>query len=250
MPPEGASRTHELGGASRLSCFQKSVALDLQNPDWTEQQAPSGTDDENRSACCETLQPLTAAPKREAIDLGVAALSHYFLSDLPRSWAEKRPNQGDTRKSSSNGTGVKEYEMSSKLSKTYRLRWLGLLAALCITTQASAQQGWVGPGQSVTPYGTIGDGYQPLFHNYFVRGASNQATAGLYISPRPVPGWVGHTYNTYQPFWPHEFLYQHKDTYHSYYDQGRGLNRTSAHYYAPPVHTAVRRTFRFFELPR
>jgi hypothetical protein len=52
----------------------------------------------------------------------------------------------------------------------------------------------------------------------------------LYVSPRPVPPWVGHTYITYQPLMPHEFMYSHHRTYHRYYNGGQGLNRTHVAY--------------------
>lgn len=96
----------------------------------------------------------------------------------------------------------------------------------------------------------IGRGTQPLFDNYFTRGYANQAEAAMYISPTGVPGWVGHTYNTYQPLYPHQFLYQHHDRYHSYYDGGTGLNRTSAKYFAPPVRTTGKKIYKMLELPR
>jgi hypothetical protein len=95
-----------------------------------------------------------------------------------------------------------------------------------------------------------GSRVQPLFNNYFTQGYANQAEAAMYISPVGVPGWVGHTYNTYQPFYPHELMHWHRDRYHSYYDDGRGLNRTSAHYYSPPVRTVVNRAHKFLEIPR
>ncbi|MDZ4850786.1 MAG: hypothetical protein SGI77_15980 [Pirellulaceae bacterium] len=99
-------------------------------------------------------------------------------------------------------------------------------------------------------YGTWGHRQvQPLFDNYFTQGSANQANAALYVSPVGVPGWVGHTYNTYQPFYPHQYLYQHQDKYHSYYDQGSGLNRTKATYWAPPVHTAVKQIYKKIQLP-
>ena len=37
--------------------------------------------------------------------------------------------------------------------------------------------------------------------------------AQLYVAPQPVPARVGHTWVTYPPFMPHEFLYQHKRRY-------------------------------------
>ena len=97
----------------------------------------------------------------------------------------------------------------------------------------------------------LGKGTQPLFDNYFTHGNANSAQAGLYVSPNSgIPPWVGHTYNTYQPLYPHQFLYEHHDRYHSYYDGGRGLNRTHASYYAPPVRTAAKRAYKILEIPR
>ena len=37
--------------------------------------------------------------------------------------------------------------------------------------------------------------------------------AQLYVAPRPVPPRVGHTWYTYPPFMPHEFLYKHRRHY-------------------------------------
>ena len=99
-------------------------------------------------------------------------------------------------------------------------------------------------------YGNVlGKGTQPLFENYFTQGNANQATAGMYMSPIGVPGNVGYTYYTYQPFYPHQYLYQHHDSYHSYYDGGRGLNRTKASYYAPPARSALHWVHKSIQLP-
>jgi len=81
-------------------------------------------------------------------------------------------------------------------------------------------------------------GQPDLFYNYYTQGNCNAANAQMYLSPLPVPANVGHTFYTYQPFYPHHMLYWHKDRYHNYYDNGRGLNRTKATYYAPPLRTA------------
>ncbi len=107
-------------------------------------------------------------------------------------------------------------------------------------------------GAAVTPSGSYW-GYrhpQPLFDNHFTQGYANNADAALYISPVGVPGNVGHTYITNQAFYPHEFLYAHHDKYHSYYDNGMGLNRTSAHYYSPPLRSGVSYLGRQLSLPR
>lgn len=110
--------------------------------------------------------------------------------------------------------------------------------------------GGMGSGGMDSFANLLGKGTQPVFDNYFTRGHANSAEAALYISPVGVPGWVGHTYNTYQPLYPHQFLYQHHDRYHSYYDQGQGLNRTHAKYYAPPVRTAGKKVYKMIEIPR
>jgi hypothetical protein len=73
-----------------------------------------------------------------------------------------------------------------------------------------------------------------LFGNYYTWSNCGAIPAALYVSPRPVPPHVGHTHITYQPLFPHEFLYTHHRTYHRYYNGGQGLNRTSVHYrYSP-----------------
>ena len=74
---------------------------------------------------------------------------------------------------------------------------------------------------------------QDLFYNYYVGNNCGGMGAELYLSPRPVPPFVGHTYITYQPLMPHEFLYAHDRTYHRYYNGGLGLTRAHVHYSAP-----------------
>lgn len=71
---------------------------------------------------------------------------------------------------------------------------------------------------------------QDLFYNYYVGNNCGGMGAQLYLSPRPVPPFVGHTYITYQPLMPHEFLYAHDRTYHRYYNGGLGLTRAHVHY--------------------
>ncbi|MEO1528380.1 MAG: hypothetical protein AAFX06_23405 [Planctomycetota bacterium] len=96
--------------------------------------------------------------------------------------------------------------------------------------------------------GSCGDGgcYGPqygqpdLFYNFFSQGNCNQTNAQMYISPLPVPHFVGHTYYTYQPFYPHELMYGHKNRFHNYYDNGRGLNRTRVNYSTDPIRSAAK----------
>ena len=64
-----------------------------------------------------------------------------------------------------------------------------------------------------------------LFYNFYAHGPCGGYPAQMYVSPKPVPPHVGHTYITYQPLMPHEFMYKHHRTYHQYYDGGRGLTR-------------------------
>ncbi|MCG8652194.1 MAG: hypothetical protein MI861_20310 [Pirellulales bacterium] len=101
--------------------------------------------------------------------------------------------------------------------------------------------------------GCVNRGYgQPdLFHNYYTQGNCNQANAQMYLSPLPVPPNVGHTFNTYQPFYPHELLYWHRNRFHNHYDNGRGLNRTRATYYSPPIRQAASNIYwNYLRIPR
>ncbi|MFN7733722.1 MAG: hypothetical protein ACK5OB_17630 [Pirellula sp.] len=122
----------------------------------------------------------------------------------------------------------------------------GVVGHFMNTTAAAAA---VNSGNTERYGNTLGKGTQPLFENYFTQGNANQATAGMYMSPIGVPGHVGHTYYTYQPLYPHHYLYQHHDRYHSYYDGGRGLNRTKATYMVPPVKGTVHWVHKAIQLP-
>ena len=94
-------------------------------------------------------------------------------------------------------------------------------------------------------------GQPDLFYNYYTQGNSNGANAQMYVSPLPVPRNVGHTFLTYQPFHPDEFLYWHKDRYHRSYDNGRGMNRTRAMYYSPPIRQAASNLYwNYLRIPR
>ncbi len=112
------------------------------------------------------------------------------------------------------------------------LKTIALAAALGVVGHASAQDG------------------SQLFANQYTQGGANQSTAAMYVAPVPVPPWVGHTYYTYQPLYPHEMMYLHAHRYHSYYDGGRGLNRTGAYYYVPPVRTGLNHIKKSISLPR
>lgn len=74
-------------------------------------------------------------------------------------------------------------------------------------------------------------GNPDLFANYYAPPTCGGVGAEIYVAPVPVPPHVGHTYYTYQPFMPHEMLYKHHRSYHRYYNEGRGLTRTSVRWW-------------------
>lgn len=140
-----------------------------------------------------------------------------------------------------------------------RMNWLrrcvlavGLMAGAAAGT-ANAQgpgcpNGDCGGAVGTTGYGSYGS--PDLFYNFYTQGYANGANAAMYLAPVPVPPHVGHTYITYQPFYPHEYMYWHHDRTHRYYDDGRGLDRTHVKYYGPPVRTVVGTAWKKIQLPR
>lgn len=70
----------------------------------------------------------------------------------------------------------------------------------------------------------------PIFSNYYVGGPPyGGVPAQLYLCPRPTPPYVGHTWITYQPLMPHEFLYHHHRNYYRYYNGGYTQTRVRWH---------------------
>ncbi len=61
-----------------------------------------------------------------------------------------------------------------------------------------------------------------IFYNFY--NGPTAVGAGqpvqLYVSPLPAPPLVGHTWITYPPLMPHEFLYHHHRKYYKYYRNG------------------------------
>lgn len=55
-----------------------------------------------------------------------------------------------------------------------------------------------------------------LFHNMFTTGPGTQ-TAAMYPAPHPTPRVAGHVFYTYQPFAPHQMMYEHNRTYYTPY---------------------------------
>jgi hypothetical protein len=73
-------------------------------------------------------------------------------------------------------------------------------------------------------------GSSDLFYNYYAPpGSEAGVTAAMYVSPRPAPPLVGHTYITYQPLLPQEFLYCHHYEYVTRHCDG-GKTHTSVTY--------------------
>ena len=70
-----------------------------------------------------------------------------------------------------------------------------------------------------------------LFYNYYVPpGGYGGVGAQMYACPRPTPPWVGHTYVTYPPLMPHQFLHKHFQVYRRNHSAS-GRTRTIAIWY-------------------
>ncbi len=67
-----------------------------------------------------------------------------------------------------------------------------------------------------------GAAHPDVFYNYYngptVYGQGTPAQ--LYVSPRPTPPLVGHTWISYPPLNPHEFLYHHHRKHYKYHPEG------------------------------
>ncbi|HEY2893277.1 MAG TPA: hypothetical protein VGJ16_03665 [Pirellulales bacterium] len=82
-----------------------------------------------------------------------------------------------------------------------------------------------------------------IFYNFYVGPTACGAgtPAQLYVSPRPTPEYVGHTYLTYPPLLPHEFLYHHHRSYYKYYRNG-GYTTSHVRYHTQHVTPFLART--------
>lgn len=92
------------------------------------------------------------------------------------------------------------------------------------TDTADAEYGWDGRRRISYQYS------KDLFYNQYVGPGPGAAAAEMYPAPMPVPENVGHTYYTYQPFYPNEYLYRHHRSYYNYHP-GCGWTRTNARYH-------------------
>lgn len=70
---------------------------------------------------------------------------------------------------------------------------------------------------------------QDLFANYYEGPNPSGTATAMYVSPRPVPVHVGHTYTTYQPWMPHEYLYRHTRSHYAHHP-GCGWSRAKIRY--------------------
>ena len=146
----------------------------------------------------------------------------------------------------------------------YRLLRLAAVVALfgvaCEGNRGAAGQepGYRGPVQAMQAHHTGAPvacrppeyGNPDLFYNYYAGNNCGGVPASMYVAPYPVPATVGHSYYTYQPLMPHEFMYPHHRTYHRVYDNGRGIDRTSVMWYSNPVATVVKDIRCAVKLPR
>jgi hypothetical protein len=86
-------------------------------------------------------------------------------------------------------------------------QWLPLVFAIvCVAVVGSML---LPQARAEFPY----EGPKDLFYNYYVPPGAGLVGAEMYLCPRPVPPLTGHTYITYPPLLPQEFLYKHHRTY-------------------------------------
>lgn len=91
------------------------------------------------------------------------------------------------------------------------LRRILIAAIVAVALTMIAMQYGAGQACAAQPGRYTGE----LMYNYYLPPDPNHGLgAQLYVSPRPTPPLVQHTYITYQPLMPHEFLYQHHRVYH------------------------------------
>src|SRR3954462_5966830 len=112
---------------------------------------------------------------------------------------------------------------STRIS-TLLLAFAAVALAAASVARAGEPAGW--DGKRHISYQAQKD----LFYNYYAQpGPYNGAAAQMYVCPRPVPAFVGHTWVTYQPWMPHEYTYRHERSYYTY-NPGAGWRRTNVRY--------------------
>ena len=106
-------------------------------------------------------------------------------------------------------------------------RWTRLLlagSALALACHFNIASSGVAQAQQPTAPGD-------LFYNFYAPSAVGGPPAQMYLSPVPTPPYVGHTYITYQPLMPHEFLYKHSRQYTRFSEYGYPVARTYVHWW-------------------
>ncbi|MGL4513928.1 MAG: hypothetical protein ACRCT8_12630 [Lacipirellulaceae bacterium] len=104
-------------------------------------------------------------------------------------------------------------------------RLWGLVAASAALSSSLAFAGHGWEGKRVISYQRPND----LFYNSYVGPQPSGTAAQMYVSPLPTPANVGHTYTTYQPFMPHEYMYKHHRSYYTH-NPGAGWTRAKVRY--------------------
>lgn len=98
-------------------------------------------------------------------------------------------------------------------------RLLFSCCALALFGTAAQAQEYCGPGYPAD-----------VARNQYVPGVpcgdAGAIGASLYVSPRPVPPLVGHTFITYEGLMPDQLLYQHHRTYYRPHGPYGGVTRT------------------------
>lgn len=95
------------------------------------------------------------------------------------------------------------------------------------------RQGWGwggghGGGCCGGGYGGYGGTGAGLFSNYYAPQGSGEGVAtDMYPAPHDTPHPAIQTYYTYQPWLPHEHMYNHNRSYLRYYNGGMGRNLTN-----------------------
>lgn len=108
-----------------------------------------------------------------------------------------------------------------------RITRAGLIACVAVAALHSCQTAEAREGhwKRVISYQDKND----LFANYQVGPNPSGTAAQMYVSPLPVPALMGHTYTTYQPWMPHEYLYKHCRSHYAHVP-GSGWTRAKIRY--------------------
>ena len=106
-----------------------------------------------------------------------------------------------------------------RLVRTAALAAIAVVGSIVLGSPSAHAQDYCGPRSRAD-----------LFYNYYVPPVAcngyGAVGAELYPCPRPTPPLVGHTYITYQPLMPQEFMYRHHRCYTRDNGPYAGLTKT------------------------